>query len=43
MMMIYKRIRLARYLARMKEGRTAFNMLIGTLTGKRPPGRPRLR
>ena len=38
-----RRLRWAGHLARMKERRTAFNILIGTLTGKRLLGRPRRR
>jgi hypothetical protein len=36
-------LRWAGYVARMEEGRTAFNILTGTPTGKRPLGRPRRR
>ena len=38
-----RRLRWAGYVARMEEDRSAFNILTGTPTGKRPLGRPRLR
>ena len=38
-----KRLRWAGHVARMEEGRSAFKMLIGKPTGKKPLGRPRLR
>ena len=42
--MITSRIlRLAGHVARMEEGRSAFKMLTGKPTGKRPLGRPRRR
>jgi hypothetical protein len=37
------RLRWAGHLARMEEGRSAFRILTGKLTGKRPSGRPRRR
>ena len=36
-----RRIRLAGQVARMREGRSAFKLLIGKLTRKRPTGNPR--
>ena len=36
-----KRLRWAGHVARMEEGRSAFKMLTGKPTGKRPSGRPR--
>ena len=38
-----RRLRWAGYLARMEEGRSAFKILTGKPTGKRPLGRPRRR
>ena len=38
-----KRLRWAGHVARMEEGRPAFQMLTGTPAGKRPLGRPRHR
>ena len=38
-----RRLRWAGHVARMKEGRSAFRILTGTPTGKRPLGRPRCR
>ena len=38
-----RRLKWAWHLARMEEGRSAFKVLTGKLTGKRPLGRPRLR
>ena len=38
-----RRLRWAGHLARMEEVRSAFKTLIGTPTGKRPLGRPRIR
>ena len=38
-----RRLRCAGHVARMEEGRSAFNILIDKTTGKRPSGRPRLR
>ena len=38
-----RRLRWAGHVARMKEGRSAFKILIGTPTGKIPLGRPRRR
>jgi hypothetical protein len=38
-----KRLRWASHVARMKEGRSAFKILTGKPTGKRPLGRPRRR
>ena len=38
-----KRLRWEMYAARMKEGRSAFKMLVDKPTGKRPLGRPRHR
>ena len=37
------RLRLAGHVARMEEGRSAFKILTGKTTGKRPLGRPRRR
>ena len=37
-----RRLRWAGHLARMEEGRSAFKILTGKPTGKRPLGRPRL-
>ena len=37
------RLRWAEHVARMEEGRSAFKMLTGNPTGKRPLGRPRRR
>ena len=37
------RLRWARHVARMEEGRSALKMLTGKPTGKRPLGRPRRR
>ena len=39
----YRRLRWAGHVARMKEGRSAFKILTGKPTGKRPLGRPRRR
>ena len=39
----YRRLRWAGHVARMEKGRSAFNILIDTPTGKRPLGRPRSR
>ena len=36
-----RRLRWAGHLARIKEGRSAFNILIGTPTGKKTLGSPR--
>ena len=36
-----RRLRLAGHVARMEEGRSAFKILTGKPTGKRPLGRPR--
>ena len=38
-----RRLRWAGHVARMEEGRSAFNVLTGLPTGKRPLGRPRHR
>ena len=38
-----RRLRWAGHLARMEEGRSAFRILTGKPTGKRPLGRPRCR
>ena len=38
-----RRLRWADHVARMEEGRSAFKMLTGTPSGKRPLGRPRRR
>ena len=38
-----RRLRWAGYVARMEEGRSAFKILTGKPTGKRPLGRPRCR
>ena len=38
-----RRLRWAGHVARMEEGRSAFKMLTGKRTGKRPLGRPRRR
>ena len=38
-----RRLRWAGYIARIEEGRSAFKILTGKLTGKRPLGRPRRR
>ena len=38
-----RRLRWAGHVARMEEGRSAFKILTGKHTGKRPLGRPRLR
>ena len=38
-----RRLRLAEHVARMEEGRSAFKVLAGKPTGKRPLGRPRRR
>ena len=37
----YRRLRGAWHVARMEEGRSAFKILTGNPTGKRPSGRPR--
>ena len=39
----FRRLRWADHVARMEEGRSAFKILTGTSTGKRPLGRPRCR
>jgi len=36
----YRRLKWEGHVARMEEGRSAFKMLTGTPTGKRPLGRP---
>ena len=36
-----RRLRWAGYIARMEESRSAFKVLTGTPTGKRPLGKPR--
>ena len=38
-----RRLRWAQHVARMEEGRSAFKILTGKPTGKRPLGRPRRR
>ena len=38
-----RRLRWPGHLARMEEGRSAFNILTGKITGNRPLGRPRCR
>ena len=38
-----RRLRWAGHVVRMEEGRSAFKILIGNPTGKRPIGRPRRR
>ena len=38
-----RRLRWAGHVVRMEEGRSSFEILIGTSTGKRPLGRPRCR
>ena len=38
-----RRLRWAGHVARMEEGRSAFKIVIGKPTGKRPLGRPRRR
>ena len=38
-----RRLRWAGHVARMEEGRSAFELLTGTPAGKRPSGRPRRR
>ena len=38
-----RRLRWARHVARMEEGRSAFKILTGKPTAKRPSGRPRRR
>ena len=38
-----RRLRWAGHVARMEEGKSAFKILTGKPTGKRPLGRPRLR
>ena len=43
MVIISRRLRWAGHLARMEEGRSAFKILTGKPTGKRPLGRPRRR
>ena len=42
-MMKSRRVRWAGHVHRMDEGRSSFNVLTGTPTGKRPLGRPRQR
>ena len=42
-MFIYRTLRWAGHVAKMKEGRSAFKILAGKPTGKRPLGRPRRR
>ena len=37
----YRKLRWAEHVARMEEGRSAFKILTGKSTGKRPLGRPR--
>jgi hypothetical protein len=37
-----RRLRWARHVARMEEGRVVYRVLVGTPEGKRPLGRPRL-
>ena len=39
----YRRLRWAGHVARMEESRSAFKILTGKPTGKKPLGRPRLR
>ena len=39
----FRTLRWAGHVARMEEGRSAFKILTGTPTGKRPLGRPRRR
>ena len=39
----FRRLRWAGHVARMEEGRSAFKILTGKPTGKRPLGRPRYR
>ena len=41
--MKYRRLRWAGHVARIVDGRSPFNILTGTLTGKKPLGRPRRR
>ena len=38
-----RRLRWAGHVARIEEGRSAFKILTGTLTGKRPVGKPKYR
>ena len=38
-----RRLRWVGYVAKMEEGRSAFKIITGKLTGKRPLGRPRCR
>ena len=38
-----RRLRWTGHVARMEDGRSAFKILTGKPTGKRPPGRPRRR
>ena len=40
---VIRRLKWASHVARMEEGRSAFNILIGTVAGKRPLGRLRRR
>ena len=40
---VTRRLRWTRHVARMEEGRSAFKILTGKPTGKRPLGRPRRR
>ena len=42
-MINFRRLRWAGHVARMEEGRSAFKILTGKPTGKRPLGRPRPR
>ena len=42
-MIKFRRLRWAGHVARMEESRSAFKMLTGKPTGKRPLGRPRRR
>ena len=42
-MIKFRRLRWAGHVARMEEGRSAFKILTGKPTGKRPLGRPRCR
>ena len=43
MVITSRRLRWAGHIARMEEGRSAFKILTGIPTGKRPSGRPRRR
>ena len=42
-MIKFRRLRWAGHVARMEEGRSAFKILAGKFTGKRPLARPRRR